>query len=200
MFASRLHLNRLTIIVFLFALPGSMVPARANQNRVVHPLERTQLPMTVQADSMIFLDRKDKVIFNGSVVVVQGDFTLKTDHLEMMLADKGKKPEGTSHQPGLSLDGREISFMTANGNVDIRQGNQRARADHAIYHKASSLVELSGKPEAWQGDTYLTGTKISLWLNENRSTVVNGRVIFHPKKNHDAEGAESNALGSDLRP
>ena len=199
MFASRLHLNLLTIIFLLIALPESVAPARANRNRAVGPLERTQLPMTVQSDSMTFLDRQDKVIFSGSVIFVQGDFILKTDHLEIMLANKRKKPEPMLNRTGLSINGREINYMTANGNVDIQQGNQRATAEYAIYHKESSLVELSGKPEAWQGDTYLTGTKISLWLNENRSTVVNGKVVFQPKRNHEEGGAGSNASGNDLR-
>ncbi len=200
MFASRLRRNHLTILSFLVVslLTGGL--SRAVHFPEIGSTEDQKIPMTIQADTMTYLDRANKVIFDGNVVVVRGPMTMKSKHLEIRLSGRRENRDVVTGTLGLSFDNREIVAMVAEGNVDIRQGAQKAKAAHAVYQKDAGTVELSGNPEAWQGDTYLTGTKITLWLDENRSSVDNGRVVFQPKKNQPLDGTRSRVSGESIGP
>lgn len=178
MFVSRLRLECLTLLAFIVIFLWGAEPSRGIQNPLLDSSDDAKAPMTIQADAMTFWDRANRVVFEGHVVVVRGEMTMKADQLDIRLSDKGTDGSHSEPRPAFSLSGREISWMTAKGNVDVRRGTQRAKAGQAVYRKDSSVIELSDKPEAWQGDTHLTGTRITLWLDQNRSAVDNGTVVF----------------------
>lgn len=201
MFASRLRLSRLTVLLFLWVLFwwGS-APAWGSRNPLLKTTEDPNISMTIKADAMTFFDLENKAVFEGNVVVVRGEMTLKSESLEIRFSPKVPRGSGSSTPVGSSFEGREIVMMTAEGDVDVRQGNQRAKAGRAVYRKETGSVELFVHPEAWQGETYLTGTKITLWLDQNRGVVDNGRAVFPPKRDRTGNGTESRTSGKNLHP
>ena len=73
----------------------------------------------------------------------------------------------TSDNPGLKMD-----KIVATGKVKIsRAEGGEATAEQAVYYQSDERVVLTGKPIVKQGNDFVEGDKITLFLKENRSIV-----------------------------
>jgi lipopolysaccharide export system protein LptA len=65
-----------------------------------------------------------------------------------------------------------VDKIVAKGSVQIRRTlGGEASAEEATYYQADEKVVLTGKPVVKQGDDLVEGSKITLFLKENRSIV-----------------------------
>lgn len=65
-------------------------------------------------------------------------------------------------------DNNEIDWIEATGEVIIQIDNRRALADRAVYLASEGKVTLEGEPIMKQGQSYLTGDKIDIWVDPIR--------------------------------
>lgn len=111
--------------------------------------------------------------------MVQGELVVYSD--VMIVYFKEKSPSG--HSPSTTSEaksesGKEISYIEAKGKVRIEKGESRATSQHALYFKAEEKVVLTGSPVAWQEGTRISGPKMTMFLQENRSVVEGGTQVI----------------------
>jgi lipopolysaccharide export system protein LptA len=133
-----------------------------------------QGPVTVEANEMEVLEGGKQAIFRGAVDAVRDDGHIKADKMVVDYQD-AKQPDGTSKS--------EISSMDATGNVTITTKTQLITGEWAKMNVNDNTLLVGGNVKVVQGKTVLTGPKLSVDLNTDRTVMSGGRVkgSFVPK-------------------
>jgi lipopolysaccharide export system protein LptA len=137
-------------------------------------------PMVIQSNSLEVNNESKVVTFNGEVRAKRDGFVLQCQEMlvfykEFEVGEQEKK------------DRIEITKIVAKGNVIIdRDEGGRATADQAVYYQSDEKVILTGKPVVREGEDFVEGDRITLFLKENRSVVEGDkdkkvRAVFFPK-------------------
>jgi lipopolysaccharide export system protein LptA len=149
----------------------------------------------ITAQKITMRNQENKVIFEGNVVlkkgvlVVHSDvmvvFLKPTDHKATEVAPKTSR-KGSDELPTIS--NRSVSLIEATGQVKIEKADGRAVSRKAVYNEDERKIILTGDPVAWQYGTCVSGKKIVMFLDDDR-TIVEGksRVMIEPS----AEGRAS---------
>jgi lipopolysaccharide export system protein LptA len=127
-----------------------------------------------------------QAIFEGDVVMKKEDMTIMSDHAEVTFASKETPMENNRPLTGLlspqsQTGDNEITLIHAIGNVVMKQGDKQVHSKEAFYYQKEDKVVLLGEPTALEKDYWVTGTKMTIFLHENRSIVEGSKVIIHPK-------------------
>ena len=171
-------------ILFLFLSARSAFPAE----RFIQ--SRQDGPVSIKSDKMTIKGKEDKITFEGHVLITKGDLKIQADRAEIFLAQKEvpsqkEAPKGPkSSDPSSSIlaqRNKEVSRIETSGNVDVQQGDKRAKAQKGIYDQKKNQIVLTGDPEAWESNYRVKGKVITLFLAENRSLVEESQVVIHPK-------------------
>ncbi len=121
-------------------------------------------PIHIKSDSMEAMDRSGTVVFKGNVVAIRGDLTINADRLEVIY---GSRPAGKDKKEKR----RVLRKIVAKGHVKIIQGKKVGTCKEAIYDKQGEKLVLTGDAQVWEGSNRIRGTKITLYINEDRSVV-----------------------------
>lgn len=114
-------------------------------------------PIQIEAKELEVLDQEKKAIFNGDVVVVQGDTTLKTKRLVVFYDEDG----GGTQQ--------DISKLEAIGGVLVTSKDQKATGNHAIFDAKTNLLVMTGKEVVLsQGPNVIVGNRLTINLNTGK--------------------------------
>jgi lipopolysaccharide export system protein LptA len=128
-------------------------------------------PLEVTSGRLEADDAAHKVTFFDKVVARQGELMIYADTLTIFYA--GAK--------------REVERIVAEKDVRIVQQNRVVTGERAEYDHRAGTVELTGSPAVHQGKDAVSGDKITVYLNENRSVISSkdgSRVnaLFHPNE------------------
>jgi lipopolysaccharide export system protein LptA len=131
---------------------------------------RDRGPVKVTADQLEADDEKQTLVFSGNAVAVQGDITVYADRLTVEYS--GAK--------------RELQKVIAEGHVRIIQGTRVATGGKAILYQIDERIVLTESPKVTDGDDYVQGDEITIFLNDKRSVVTSGQggrvnAVFTPK-------------------
>lgn len=136
--------------------------------------------ITVRSNSLEVDNKKRIVTFSENVEAKTPDFTI---HCQKMLVHYFDKSS-------LQYSGKEeieIDKIIATGDVKInRSEGGVATAEKAVYYRNDEKVILTGNPMVRQGNDFLEGSKITLFLKEKRSIVEGSenrkiRAVLFPK-------------------
>jgi len=112
------------------------------------------------------IDNKQKIVtFTGNVYAQRDSFTVNCKKMLLYYHDQnpGKKP---------GKENMKIKKIVATGKVRIiRQDGGVAMAERAVYFQEDEKVVLTGHPVIKQGNDFVEGSKITLFLKEKRSIV-----------------------------
>lgn len=131
---------------------------------------------TLEAD-----DRKKQVIFAGDVKAERDDFTVFCQKLVVLYKKDEEKKKGT--EVSASID-----KIIATGHVKIiRSEGGVATGEKAIYYQNDEKLVLTGKPMVKQGEDFVEGDVITLFLKEDRSIVESAqdkkvKAVIFPKQ------------------
>jgi len=155
----RLRLYNLYAIVFIhFAL----FPYYPNGKAAGLETTKSQVGMaeniTITSDRMELDQKKNTVIYMGNVVTVRGNVTVKSDTLT------------ATYNPEL----KRLIEVVAEGNLEVTQGNRIATGTKAIFNSDDNSVVLTGDPVIRQGNSQVSGSRIILFMNEERGVVEGG--------------------------
>lgn len=135
-------------------------------------------PITIQAEQMEFDYRALLLTYRGAVIVTQNDVTLTSNTLTVKLA-----PEGADR----------LQEIVAEGEVKIDQGERRATGGRAVFDQVARTVTLSNNAILREGANEITGSKVIVFLDEQRSVVEGGgsrvRAVLHPPDEKGAGGS-----------
>ncbi len=127
-------------------------------------------PVKISADLLEADDLAQTLVFIGNAVAEQGDVTIYGDRLTLKYT-AGK---------------REVAQVLAEGHVRIVQGARVATSQKAILFHAEERIVLTGSPKVSEGENFIQGQEITLYLNDQRSVVSGGdggrvNAVFTPK-------------------
>jgi len=158
---------------------GMLVPAAQSSDR--SPVPSTEIIITAQ--SLVFRNQDNTARFEGKVVMTKGDLVMQADQMVVHFdgPTSAPAPSGGGHTegPGLPAFGnRAVSLIDATGHVVMQQGSKQAKSNKALYDQRDETLVLTGDPEAWETGYRVAGTKMTMFLKEDRSIVENSRVVI----------------------
>jgi lipopolysaccharide export system protein LptA len=138
---------------------------------------RSDQPLRITSQALEADNKNMVILFTGNVVAKQGDLTIHADKVQVYY----EKQEG----------GNEIREIVALGNVKIYEGDRLATGNKAVLDNREQKIVLTEQPKVWQGKDMVSGEKITVFLNEDRSIVEGGperkvEVTLYPKSESPA--------------
>lgn len=115
-------------------------------------------PILVTADSMEADQASGTLVFSGNAVAEQGELTLFAERLTVHYAEQN----------------REIERVEAEGRVRIVHPLREATGERAVFHRLEQRIVLTGDPVVRQGASFVSGERIDLYLEDQRSVVTGG--------------------------
>ncbi len=143
----------------------------------------------ITAKRITMRNQENKAIFEGNVVLKKGVLVVHSDVMVVFLkpgdppaAEPAPKTprKGSDELPTIS--NRSVSKIEATGQVKIEKAEGRATCRKAVYNEDERKIILTGDPVAWQHGTRVSGKKIIMFLDDDR-TIVEGesRVMIEPE-------------------
>ena len=123
--------------------------------------DKTQ-PVEVSADSLSVNQGDGTAIFDGNVLVVQGEVRLSAGKVTVEYSQEDGKPSG-------------IARLLASGGVTFVTSSDAVEAKDAVYSVEQGTVRLSGDVLLTQGANAIAGDTLSISL-ETGSGTMEGRV------------------------
>jgi len=114
--------------------------------------------ITITSDRMELDQKKNTVIYMGNVVTVRGNVTMKSDTLT------------ATYNPEM----KRLTEVVAEGNLEVTQGNRIATGAKAVFNSENNSVVLTGNPVIRHGNSQVSGSRIILFINEERGVVEGG--------------------------
>ena len=162
-----MRLNRPKRLLLMITLLGLSIPSHGFTETSSLGFEKIGKgqPVIIKADTLEMDNKRRIVTFEGSVEAKEAEFTLKCR--KMLIYYVEGKGSRSPDSPGI-----EIDRIVASGKVEItRSDGGIATADEAVYYQKEEKMVLTGKPVVKQGDYFVEGSKITLFIKENRSVV-----------------------------
>lgn len=122
-------------------------------------------PINIKSDTMSFDYKNNVVIFSGKVHAVQADSELTSNTLHVLMNKQS-----------------QIQTMIADGNVRMSQGTRWATGDHAVLDENIHTLVLTGSPVVHDGKDQIAGTKITVYLQTNKSEVTDPKAVIFPRE------------------
>jgi lipopolysaccharide export system protein LptA len=124
------------------------------------PGSSKQNPILITSDRMEVDRQKNMLIYQGQVVAIQGDMTMRSDKLT------------TYFDPDL----QQIKEAIAEGKlVQITQGDRVATGTKAVFDGVTQTMTMTGNPMMRQGNSQVSGEKIIYFMTEDRMIVESGK-------------------------
>jgi lipopolysaccharide export system protein LptA len=141
-------------------------------------------PINIKSDTMSFDYKKNAVLFSGHVHAVQTANELYSNTLHVQMNKDS-----------------QIQEMIADGNVRMSQGQRWATGDHAVLDETVHTLVLTGSPVVHDGKDQIAGTKITVFLQTNKSEVTEPKAVIFPHEskkpnNGEAPAAEPTQIGA----
>lgn len=133
------------------------------------PLAKTSnvgpVPMVIKSNTLEVNDALRIVTFSGEVDAKKDDFTILCNKMLVYYEKLPGQKEG-------EVGGTRIDRIVASGEVKItRAEGGVAKAEEAVYYQVDEKLVLTGRPVVNQGNDFVEGDRITIFLKENRSVV-----------------------------
>jgi lipopolysaccharide export system protein LptA len=174
-----LHLKHFLLIMLpLLVLISPLPPLAESEEK--KSKKTNEAPIVINADSLEMDDQQKIVIFKGNVNAKEQDFVIDCEKMVLHYKDQSTGQKSETSQIN-------IDKIIATGKVIItRPGGGLATAEKALYYPVEEKVVLTGKPKVQQGNDFVQGSKITLFLKESRSVVESTkgdkvRAVYFPR-------------------
>ena len=128
-------------------------------------------PIIITSDTLEYDYKTNVVVYRGDVIAVQGETKVRSDTLTVTLAAQ------TNADPpdGAEKGSQRLQEVVAVGNVRIDNGTRWATGGRAVFEQATRMLVLTENPVLHDGANEVSGDRVTLYLDENRSVVEGGR-------------------------
>jgi lipopolysaccharide export system protein LptA len=180
---------------------GAKAPAADRSASAFGNLGSNKEPIKIDADRLDVFDKESRAVFEGNVVAVQGDSTIKCTILTVFYEPRGQQGDARAAGPtaaGQGASDSSIRKIDCKGPVTIVSKTQVATGDNATFDRIANKVFLLGNVALSDGPNVTRGERIVYDLNSgiaNVETAPGGRVraLFVPGSN--PEGAKADGKG-----
>ncbi len=118
-------------------------------------------PIVITSTTLTADNKARTAFFEGSVIARSENMTLYSDKMLVYYTDTGK-----------------ITKIEADGHIRLVKGERVITSGSAIYLAEEEKVIFTIEPRAMEGNSIVTGTKITYMLKDDRSIVENSKVII----------------------
>lgn len=152
-------------------------------------LSSSNEPIVVRSDQLEFDYEANRVVYRGTVNVVQGDLAIDCKELLVNLARSGDK------------DDLQLQEVVAIGDVVITQGERKATGGRAVFDQVKRQITLLENPVLHDGPNEVSGERLVVYLDEGRSVVESSpkkrvSAILYPGKGDKVDlAAQPKATG-----
>src|SRR3989449_6062583 len=148
-------------------------------------------PIIITSDTLEYDYKTNVVVYRGDVIAVQGETKVRSDTLTVTLAAQknADPPDGAEQRR------QRLQEVVAVGNVRIDNGTRWATGGRAVFEQGTRTLVLTENPVLHDGANEVSGDRVTVYLDENRSVVESGRrrvkaTVF---PNQDGDLAGTNA-------
>jgi lipopolysaccharide export system protein LptA len=143
----------------------------------------------ITARKITMRNQENKAIFEGNVVLKKGVLVVHSDVMVVFLKPNDSQTDGVAPKVARkgteelpTISNRAVSMIEATGKVKIEKADGRATCRKAVYNEDERKIILTGDPIVWQHGTRVSGRKIIMFLDDDR-TIVEGesRVMIEPE-------------------
>jgi len=125
------------------------------------------------------------------VIAAQGDTKVRSDTLTVTLAaQKDSDPPDTAKKGD-----QRLQEVVAVGKVRIDNGTRWATGGRAVFEQGTRTLVLTENPVLHDGANEVSGDRVTVYLDENRSMVEGGRrrvkATVFPSKDGDLAGTNA---------
>ncbi len=167
-------------------------------------------PIKIDADRLDVYDKENKAIFAGNVVAVQGDATIRCTALTVYYKrgskddakkdnakkDTAKDGEAEAEKTQSSMAENGIRKVECTGPVTVKQKDQVATGDNAVFDQEAKKIILTGNVVLSQCQNVTRGSRLTYDMNSGRANMdpgtTTGRVsaMFVPGEKSDAKSGK----------
>lgn len=115
-------------------------------------------PIFITSDRMEVDQKKNTLTYTGRVIAQQGDLTLNSQAL-------------TAYY---DANMKGIKEVVAEGQVRVTQGERVATGSKAVFSDKDQTIILTGNPVVRQGNSQVSGSRITLFIEQDRTVVEGG--------------------------
>ena len=128
-------------------------------------------PIIITSDTLEYDYKTNVVVYRGDVIAVQGETKVRSDTLTVTLAAQ------TNADPpdGAEKGSQRLQEVVAAGNVRIDNATRWATGGHAVFEQGTRTLVLTENPVLHDGANEVSGERVTVYLDENRSVVESGR-------------------------
>ena len=154
------------------------------------PGGNSKAPISIEADQLDYFEKESRAVYNGHVVVVQGDSRLTCSRLTIFMeksapAEKpaaAAAPAADAQGSPTSQASSQLKHMDCAGPVKVASKTQTATSDNGVYDKEHNNILLTGHVVLADGPTVTKGDKLIYDLASGKAEVFGGRVtgVFVP--------------------
>lgn len=122
-------------------------------------------PITITSEALSSDKKANKAFFEGNVVARTEKMTLYSDRMTVYYTEGGG----------------EVHRIEAEGNVRLVKDKQVITSGRALYLQSEQTVVFTENPKAVENGDVVIGTKMTYFVDEERSIVENSRVFLERK-------------------
>lgn len=154
------------LLIICLALAAPVFAAKA-------PKPSGEQPIHVVSDRLEVDNKSQVATFIGKVKATQGDVVITSDRLMVYYDrdDKAAKPKKGKKPAGLMDQGGKVRKVVALGHVKVVQRDRVGVGQKATYWAGGRKILLEGRATVWRGKNVVSGEKITVFLDEDRSVV-----------------------------
>jgi len=129
-------------------------------------------PIKIDADRLDVFDKEQRAVFQGNVVVVQGETTMRCSTLTVFYENQ-KGAAGGQRGPAAAAGSQNdnIKQIDCAGPVTVVSKDQVATGDHAVFDRAANKVTMTGNAVLSQCQNVTRGERIVYDLNTGVANV-----------------------------
>lgn len=151
------HLFRSAVLAIALAGPAA-AQVGIGFGGVEHDADQ---PVEVTADSLAIDQATGRAVFEGNVIILQGDLRMAAGRVEVVYSE---------------ADGaRDVQEVIATGGVLVTRGSDAAEGTQARYDITAALLTMTGDVLVTQGPTAIAGDRMVVNMTTGNGTV-DGRV------------------------
>jgi lipopolysaccharide export system protein LptA len=141
-------------------------------------------PIHIRSHDLEFFYNEKRIVYRGSVVATQGDSTLKSNTLTVTYEDAMTKAAAQGEGAN-TTQGQQIKEIVAEEDVEITSTTRRATCNKAVFSDASRTIILTGNAVLRDGTNEVTGQKVTIYVDEGRTTVEGSPTMVLTPKQED---------------
>jgi len=169
-------MKRTAILLFALALGlgPALAAAKSGEPVSILPGGDAKSPISIEADRLEYFEKEGRAVYNGHVVVVQGDTRLTCSRLAIFMEKSAPaKPKEASAPAGADASSG-LKHMDCAGPVKVTSKTQTATAENGSYDKTRNEVVLSGHVVLTDGRNVTKGDRLVYDLNSGQAVVQGG--------------------------